>query len=428
MSNRNYPKVSTATTVIPFDNPVTAIPQKTITGATTFTKTTTGAQAGYCAIIRVIANGTNTPDLSAFKSIGTGVWDNTNGVVNQLWFVYDGTDCCVSITHPVAIGGGGGGDTTPPSIVTVSVEAAEPNVVFLAYGETLDSASVPATSAYTVKVNGTTRTLSAVAITGANVKVTFGGAAVITSDTVTLDYVVPGTNPVQDAAGNDAAALTGVIAGNNVGGGGTFTSTNRVAFYTNSSKTVSSTNVTKWANTDGNTAKDYSLSDGVYPQDGGANGLTFDGTANPKLYMATVPTNQSAPVTIYMRVKLNAFPSALFAPSGSAYGLFFDTAHTYFNPAGSGYGDVAAGVGSGSFHTVVITWDGTNPNKVYVDGTLLGTATGAPSGTALDYGILASQSPGTYFNGNILGLAIFSAVHDATTVGTQTSLFNTAVA
>jgi hypothetical protein len=240
MSNRNYPKIVTATTVIPFDNPVTAIPQKTITGATTFTKTTTGAQAGYCAIIRVVADGSNVPDLSAFKSIGTGTWDNTSGVVNQLWFVFDGTEYCVAITHPgTIVGGGGGGDTTPPSTTSVTVENAEPNKVLIAYGETLDSGSVPATSAYTVKVNGTTRTTSAVSITGANVKVTFGGAAVVSTDSITLDYVVPGTSPIQDAAGNDAAALTAVTVGNNVAPAATvenLTLNSVGGVYTNSSQ------------------------------------------------------------------------------------------------------------------------------------------------------------------------------------------------
>jgi hypothetical protein len=244
MANRNYPKNSTATTVIPFDNPVTAIPQKTITGATTFTKSTTGAQAGYCAIIRVVANGSNVPDLSAFKSIGTGTWDNTNGVVNQLWFVYDGTEYCVAITHPgTIVGGGGGGDTTPPSTTSVTVENAEPNKVLIAYGETLDSGSVPATSAYTVKVNGTTRTTSAVSITGANVKVTFGGAAVVSTDSITLDYVVPGTGPIQDAAGNDAAALTAVTVGNNVSPAATLADLTLTTNdgYTNTSQVFSST-------------------------------------------------------------------------------------------------------------------------------------------------------------------------------------------
>jgi hypothetical protein len=206
-----------------------------------------------------------------------------------------------------------------------------------------------------------------------------------------------------------------------------FATTNRVALYTNTSKTVVGTDVTKWANADGNTALDYSQSDSGYPQDGGSNGLTFDGIAARKLYMTSIPTTQSAPITIYMRVKVNAFPSALFAPSGSAYGVFFDVSNTYFNPAGSGYGVVTSGISSATWHTVVITWDGSTANKVYVDGTLLGTAGGSPSGSALDFAILNAQSAGTYFNGNVLGLAIFSVVHDATTVATQTPLFNTVV-
>jgi lysophospholipase L1-like esterase len=218
MANRNYPKNVTATTVIPFDNPITAIPQKTITGAVTFTKNTSGAQVGYGAMIEVVADGSHVPDLSAFYSVGTGTYDNTSGVVNLLTFFYTGSRFCVSV-NPVSGTGGGGGDTTPPSTTSVSVENAEPNKVLIAYGETLDSGSVPATSAYTVKVNGSTRTISAVAITGANVKVTFGGAAVVSTDTITLDYVVPGSNPIQDVAGNDAASLTGVTVGNNVSGG-----------------------------------------------------------------------------------------------------------------------------------------------------------------------------------------------------------------
>jgi hypothetical protein len=219
MANRNYPKNVAATTVIPFDNPITAIPQKTITAATTFTKNTTGAQVGYGAMIEVVADGTHVPDVSAFASIGTGTYDNTSGVVNLFTFFYTGSRYLVSI-NPVSGTGGGGGDTTPPGIVTVSVESAEPNKVLLAYGETLDSGSVPATSAYTVTVNGSSRTISSVAITGANVKVTFGGAAVISTDTIVLNYTVPGSNPIQDVAGNDAAALTAVTVGNNVAGGG----------------------------------------------------------------------------------------------------------------------------------------------------------------------------------------------------------------
>jgi hypothetical protein len=118
MANKYLPFTALATNAIPFDQPVTFIPQLTITGAVTFTKVTTGSQAGFGAIRRVVANGTNVPDLSAFKKIGSGDWVNTNGIVNQLWFVFDGVDYCVSITQPVAIsgGGGGGGLTQLPTV------------------------------------------------------------------------------------------------------------------------------------------------------------------------------------------------------------------------------------------------------------------------------------------------------------------------
>jgi hypothetical protein len=223
----SYPQIKTASTVIAFDNPVSVLPDLTITGAVTFTKSTSGQQPTWSTKITIIADGTHMPDFSAFDSIGTGAYDNTSGVKNICLFTYWGYGLyTVTFTPVTVVGGGGGGDTTPPSTTSVSVEDAEPNKVLIAYGETLDSGSVPATSAYTVTVNGTTRTVSAVAITGANVKVTFGGAAVVSTDTITLDYVVPGSNPVQDVAGNDATSLSGVTADNNVSGGATLTDLN----------------------------------------------------------------------------------------------------------------------------------------------------------------------------------------------------------
>jgi hypothetical protein len=117
------PKIVSLTSTITFDNPVTFIPVRTITGPLTITKDTTNAQQGFGAIHRVIANGSNVPDLSAFKKIGSGDYVNTNGVVNQFWFVYDGYDYCVSITQPVAIGGGGGGLTQLPTVSSFTATA-----------------------------------------------------------------------------------------------------------------------------------------------------------------------------------------------------------------------------------------------------------------------------------------------------------------
>lgn len=209
MANRNYPKNVTATTVIPFDNPVSYIPPKTVTGPITFTKTTTGAQAGYCAIIRVVADGTNAPDLSAFKSIGTGTYDNTNGVVNQLWFVFDGVDYCVSITHPVAIAGGGG-DTTPPTVLgMVANDATHITVTFS------ESVNAPSISGWSFKKNGSALSASSVSLVAAGVW-RFVVATMASGDTLLASYN-SGTGSVQDSAGNALASFTDSSVTNSIG-------------------------------------------------------------------------------------------------------------------------------------------------------------------------------------------------------------------
>ncbi len=59
----------------------------------------------------------------------------------------------------------------------------------------------------TSQVGGSRRTVSTVAISGSAVTLTLSSATVGT-DTVTASYT-PGTNPIQDEAGNDASALSG---------------------------------------------------------------------------------------------------------------------------------------------------------------------------------------------------------------------------
>ena len=73
----------------------------------------------------------------------------------------------------------------------------------LTYDEELDTGSVPAATAYTVAVGGSNVALastSPVAVSGTTVTLTLA-AAVASTDTVTLTYRVPATNPVQDEAG-----------------------------------------------------------------------------------------------------------------------------------------------------------------------------------------------------------------------------------
>ena len=96
-------------------------------------------------------------------------------------------------------------DTTAPALTTATVDGAS---LVLTYDDPLDTGSVPAAEAYSVTVGGNSAAApSSVSISGSAVTLMLATAATF-GDTVTLTYTVPSTNPVQDAAGNDAAALS----------------------------------------------------------------------------------------------------------------------------------------------------------------------------------------------------------------------------
>ena len=114
-------------------------------------------------------------------------------------------------------------DTTAPSLATATVDGTE---LTLAYSEALDTASEPATSAFSVTVDDSATaaadpvaaTVDAVDVTGADVKLTLG-AAVRFGDTVTVSYVVPdeanNEAVIEDLAGLNAAALSSQTVTNN---------------------------------------------------------------------------------------------------------------------------------------------------------------------------------------------------------------------
>jgi uncharacterized repeat protein (TIGR02059 family) len=113
-------------------------------------------------------------------------------------------------------------DLTPPAFQSAAVNG---STLTLAYGEALDAGSTPAGSAFTVNVNAAPVGVSNVSIAGSTVTLTLA-SAVVSSDAVTVAYAAPGTDPIQDAAGNDAAAVPETAVTNNTpggGGGGTLT-------------------------------------------------------------------------------------------------------------------------------------------------------------------------------------------------------------
>ena len=98
-------------------------------------------------------------------------------------------------------------DETAPEWLRAEVDGAH---LVLLYREGLDETSTPAVEAFTVTVGGQPRSLAAgnpVAVDGRRVRLTLA-SAVAHGDTVTVGYTVPTENPIQDRAGNAAAALS----------------------------------------------------------------------------------------------------------------------------------------------------------------------------------------------------------------------------
>ena len=95
-------------------------------------------------------------------------------------------------------------DTTAPTLTAATVNG---NSLVLTYNENLDTSSTPADAAYTIGVSdGTPPTVTGTTISGTMVTLTLS-AAVTRGVMVTVSYA-PGTTPLQDIAGNDAAGLT----------------------------------------------------------------------------------------------------------------------------------------------------------------------------------------------------------------------------
>lgn len=131
MANKHYPKTLSFSSTIPFDEPLSYMPEHTITGALTFVKDTTDAQPGFGTMVRLVADGSHSPDLSDFALTGQGAWVNTASTVNQLFFFYDGSQYCVIISQPGT--GGTGGSLIPlstPGSFTATPSGADVNLTW----------------------------------------------------------------------------------------------------------------------------------------------------------------------------------------------------------------------------------------------------------------------------------------------------------
>lgn len=100
-----------------------------------------------------------------------------------------------------------------PVFSGATVENSAPTVVVMSYSLSLASV-IPATSAFTISVNGTERTVSSVSVSGNRVLLTLS-SRVNYGDVITLSYNKPSASPLQTSEGAQAASLTSQSVKNN---------------------------------------------------------------------------------------------------------------------------------------------------------------------------------------------------------------------
>ena len=181
-------------------------------------------------------NGSDITKFQVRHEAGTSVsattmWDDITGsgpttTRHQVTGLSGDTEYTFEVRAVNGIGGGSEAavterttDTTAPTLASASIGGV-PGWLGLIYDEKLDRMSTPDKSAFTVKVEGATRSIAAVGVRDQDSE---PGVMVLTLDsdvrpgeTVTVSYTVPSTNPIQDLADNEAAAFTDFDVSNNL--------------------------------------------------------------------------------------------------------------------------------------------------------------------------------------------------------------------
>ena len=125
--------------------------------------------------------------------------------------ILDGSDAAALTHAAVAADDSHKVDGVRP--VLRDAEQDEPNarvrwrIVTLHYDEDIDDPGTTPTSTFTVNVNGSAATITDIQVIGGDLRLILS-SSVAASDTVTVTYVVPATDPIRDLAGNAALALT----------------------------------------------------------------------------------------------------------------------------------------------------------------------------------------------------------------------------
>jgi len=100
----------------------------------------------------------------------------------------------------------GGGDVAAPSVVSIAANAAG-NLVLINYSEALNTVIEPATTDYALTSDGASVALTSVNVAGSTVELV-PTVAIMQGASLLLAYTAPGSNKVQDLAGNAAPSFS----------------------------------------------------------------------------------------------------------------------------------------------------------------------------------------------------------------------------
>ena len=131
--------------------------------------------------------------------------------------IRDGSNNNAVLDHEeVAADSGHKVDAVKPQLAATDGAVVDGTRLTLTYDEALDPNSRPAASDFTVSGGNSARTVSNVAVSGQAVTLTLNSAVEHGETGIRVSYR-PGTNPIQDAAGNDALGLSNERVTNNTG-------------------------------------------------------------------------------------------------------------------------------------------------------------------------------------------------------------------
>jgi hypothetical protein len=187
------------------------MPPQVVSAVLTFTAAASPVR-GASVYVRLTADGVNVPVFDGFSEWGgSSGYDNRNGIVNSVWFFYDGDEAWYSIAQAI---GAVPVDDIAPTASAAAVADATPTHVIITLSEMMDTDFTPDASSITISGH-TVSSLSYASATTLDAVVT---AAFVNGEAArTAAYTAPGSDWARDVAGNALASFTGLSVTNNVG-------------------------------------------------------------------------------------------------------------------------------------------------------------------------------------------------------------------